>query len=319
MNQHWTRRFWLLALSALGLALMSQGCGAAATPTWDQLQAFYAYDPTQPLEAKAEEPQDRGLMTAQTIHFGSINGQRVPALLCRPKSPAKPKVILALHGLGGDRNQGTMLLAPLVCPLGIAVMSIDAPFHGERKVEGKQVFSSDPVATGAAFRQAIVDNRRAIDYLKTRDDLDTDHLVLVGMSLGSIMGTIVTAVDQRIAAPWLIVGGGNLPEMFNRSQIGLVKKLRSEMGDLERFADQFPYIDPVSFSGHISPRPLLMLNGRTDQIIPSVCSEALFAAARDPKTIVWYDGGSGEGHIPPLKVFYEQLRAFLEAEGLVGR
>ena len=51
------------------------------------------------------------------------------------------------------------------------------------------------------------------------------------------------------------------------------------------------FIDPVNFAGHISPRPVLMVNGTEDMIIPKACAEALHQAAGEPKKIIWYDGG----------------------------
>lgn len=47
--------------------------------------------------------------------------------------------------------------------------------------------------------------------------------------------------------------------------------------------------DPVRHVGDISPRPVLMINGRRDTVVPPQCADELFAAAREPKEIIWHD------------------------------
>ena len=49
--------------------------------------------------------------------------------------------------------------------------------------------------------------------------------------------------------------------------------------------------DPVYFIGRFSPRPLLMLSARRDELIPKFATEALFNAAGEPKELVWFNSG----------------------------
>lgn len=57
------------------------------------------------------------------------------------------------------------------------------------------------------------------------------------------------------------------------------------------------HVDPVNFAGHISPRPVLLVNGTQDAIIPREAAEALQAAVGEPRQIIWYEGGHVE--MPP--------------------
>ncbi len=50
-------------------------------------------------------------------------------------------------------------------------------------------------------------------------------------------------------------------------------------------------IDPVHWVGRISPRPVLMVNGDADEVIPVAAADALRNAAREPKQVEWYHGG----------------------------
>lgn len=289
-----------------------------AAPTWDDLQAFYSYDRAAPLQVQAEEPVDNGILTVQTLHSHSVNDAIVPMTICRPKADGRVPVILFLHGLGGSGADAAKI-APLIVGQGVALVSIDAAHHGERKTDGGAVFSSDLGMMVDAFQQTVIDNRRALDYIATRDDLDANRVVLIGVSMGGIMGSIVASVDDRIIAPFLIVGGGDLIGILQSSKIGVAEEIRAQVGDLSPLREGAQFVEPTSFIGHLSPRPLLMLNGRDDQIIPSAAAEALYSAAKDPKRIVWYDGGAMEGHVPPLDVVIPLLAEFLKQHGLLGQ
>lgn len=304
---------------------------AFAQPSWDELRAFYAYDAALPLNVRIEEPVDRGGMTVQTVRFdspamvpaglaaeGNPTVETVPAALCLPKGEGPWPVVLFLHGLGGSRDQAVTALAPFVCPLGVAVLSIDAQQHGERKREGVEMFSADIPGMVAGFRQSIVDNRRALDYIASHPDLDAERVVLIGASMGGIMGSIVTALDKRINGAFLIVGGGDWATLVSRSEIDAARGVRELLGDITPYREALAFVEPVHFAPHIAPRPLHMLNGRDDRIVPAACGQALFDAAREPKRIVWYDGGAMEGHLPPLTLLFSEVYGFLQKQGLAG-
>lgn len=299
------------------LVLHASVSWAQPTPTWEQLQAAYAYDHALPLDPVAEEPIDLGAFTAQTVRFQSVNEQTVPCTVCKPKNVERPPVILSLHGLGGSRQDVLRVAAPLLCPLGVAIVGIDAQLHGDRKVEGRKILSGGVDSTTAAFSQTIIDNMRAVDYIQSREDLDGERVVLLGVSMGGIMGSIVAALDPRIKAACLVVAGGDLVTMFARTAIGDADEMRAAIGDIGQFRASLAIIEPLNFVGHISPRPLYMVNGRTDQIVPPECGEALFAAAGEPKSIVWYESDNMMGHIPPLDVLLKQVTEFLKSQNLM--
>lgn len=316
------RRVFTVSLVMLGLlwAVVAPYAEApGAEPSWEELRGFYDYDASMPLDAAEEEVMDRGAMTVRTVRFKSVNEEVVPATLCMPKNAEKAPVILFLHGLGGDRSNGATMPAPFMCPMGFAVLCIDAQYHGERKVEGKEIFSADLDTMVEGFRQSIIDNRRALDYVASREDLDSDRVVLIGASMGAMMGSIVAAVDERVRAAFLIVGGGDWLGLVKGSEIDAAKRVREALGGLEGHRSALAFVEPANFVGHIAPRPVQMLNGKDDKIVPAACAQALFDAARDPKSIVWYNGeGARQGHVPPLDVLFRELRGFLESQ-VLGR
>jgi fermentation-respiration switch protein FrsA (DUF1100 family) len=49
-------------------------------------------------------------------------------------------------------------------------------------------------------------------------------------------------------------------------------------------------LEPTRYAARISPRPVLMVNGASDSLIPRSNVNALYEAARPPKDILWVRG-----------------------------
>jgi len=88
----------------------------------------------------------------------------------------------------------------------------------------------------------VKDLTRSIDYLETREDIDTARLGYLGRSWGGRMGTIISAVEDRLKLSIFVIGG--LPSSKRLSE-----------------ADPFNYVPNVNI-------PVLMLNGKYDFLFP---------------------------------------------------
>jgi fermentation-respiration switch protein FrsA (DUF1100 family) len=130
------------------------------------------------------------------------------------------------------------------------------------------------------FPWYLGDYSRAIDYLMTRPEVDRGRVGYVGISWGAITGITFVAHEPRVRAMASICGGGNL------------------LGTLDNAADVTPEakaaaerIDPVYHVKQIAPRPLLLLNGTHDQLVPRFFAESLHSAAGDGPSVTkrWLD------------------------------
>jgi len=129
------------------------------------------------------------------------------------------------------------------------------------------------------------DLRRAIDYLETREDIESDKLAYYGLSWGAGYGPIMTAIEPRFDASVLVAGG------------------------LNRYAEDWP---PVAVPQNFAPRstvPTLMINGKNDFGAPVETNiQPMFDMLGTPaadKRLVLLDGG----HVPgsPNEVIREVL------------
>jgi dienelactone hydrolase len=133
--------------------------------------------------------------------------------------------------------------------------------------------------------QLVKDFRRSIDYLETRQDIDSKKLAYYGMSWGGALGAIIPAVEERPKVSVLIGAGF----------IGLA---RPE-------ADAINYVTRVKI-------PTLILNGRYDMVFPLEKSAKpmfdLLGTSPLDKQLKLYE----TDHMPPRNEFIKETLAWLD-------
>jgi len=116
-------------------------------------------------------------------------------------------------------------------------------------------------------------------------------IFLFGQSLGAAMGSYLAATDADMQRD---LDGVVLESSFTR--YGTITKDVASRHWLT-WAFQWPAAwsmpreyDPLDHIDAISPRPLLLIHGTQDQVIPFSQAEELLAAAQQPKSLLRYDG-----------------------------
>lgn len=221
------------------------------------------------------------------------SGNDIPATWLTPSSPRPAPAALLLHGLSSNKERMVNAIGTALQARGVASLAIDLPMHGARDdAQGRSAFSN-PLTLVSAWRAAVSELDDVVDWIQQQPDVIPDRLAIVGYSLGGFLGLMAASTDPRLRVVALV-----------------------SSGDL---ADATPYaamvrrmVDPPRAALRIAGRPLLLVNGRHDTTTRPVQAERLFAAARHPKTMLWYEGG----HWPPA----ETIRATAEwvAERLAG-
>lgn len=235
-----------------------------------------------------------GISRAKDISFdspaGTMRGWYVP-------SRNRAAVILS-HGAGANRAQ----LAPEARALtaaGFGVLLFDWPGHGE---------SAGSVHWNAPERESL---SAAISWLSTQEGLDAGKLGAYGFSMGGYTTCQVAAQDLRLRAVVLAATPAVQREQvaFTHRSLGLLGSLPA-LYALKRGGMQVDALRPLDLIGKIAPRPILIIGGTADSIVPYRHAEELYAAAGQPKTL---HAIAGAGH----GAFFEsEPNAYLEL--LVG-
>ncbi len=179
------------------------------------VQSAFMYDAGYPLHARISGIRKSHDVAFEKIVFNSFHDGLVPGLLSVPTTGKAPyPVVLLMHGLTADKSHwldnefthGGEVTRGLL-DKGYAVMALDAQYHGDRAVyndyidPGEMIFQRNwGIRYSNLLTQTIVDYRRAIDYLASRDDIDTNRVGIVGYSMGGHMTFILGAVEPRIKA-----------------------------------------------------------------------------------------------------------------------
>ena len=237
----------------------------------------------------------------QRVSFDAAYGrERVVAYLFLPKTGAPPfQTIVYFPGaiaLHSRTSIGSLELDAIdfILKSGRAVMY---PVYKSTYERGDGLDSWYANETNS-YREHVIywakDFRRAIDYLNTRSDIDSQRLAYYGRSWGGFLGALLPALEPRLRASVLYVAGLEL----QRGQ---------------------PEVEPINFLPHITI-PVLMLNGRYDHFFPVETSQLpmfrLLGTPPEGKRHVIYDGG----HFVPRALLISEVLDWLDHYlGPVGR
>ena len=263
--------------------------GEALAP---ELLALFDYDRGADLDLREEEIESFDGFDRIDLSFASPfesaskeAGERVPAYLYQPHSDGPWAGMLLMHGMPGDRSDGRGLAEGYVRS-GCLVLAISAPWA--RSVP------MDPMTMTAKDRenqiQLIQDLRRGVDLLRSFPEVDSERLAYLGVSYGGAMGGLLAGVERRIEAYALVVGDGGLVAHMTSPGDEIPPEDVTEEEWLAWVEAMAP-IEPIRFVAHARPAHLLFQNGKTDRLVPAADAEAYQAAASEPKTLMWYEGG----------------------------
>ncbi len=210
-----------------------------------------------------------------------------------PKSDKPVPGVIVLHILGGDFNLSRLFCVSLA-EKGVAALFLKMPYYGPRQQPGvkRRMISPDPHETVESMTQAILDIRRATDFLAAQPEIDPARLGVFGISLGGITGSLALTAEPRLKNACFLLAGGDLGKVAWQSKE--LAKVRQKWidagGDEAGFRKVLSAIDPVRYGHHAKGKRILMLNAKTDEVIPKECTVALWEAFDKPE-IHWYDGG----------------------------
>ncbi len=251
--------------------------------TYKAYLEFFAYDKDLPFETQSLEVNEHEGVRKEHLSFLSTPGERVYANLysaASPSSEKEPAFIFIHGGVGMGKDVPRFdVMARLFVRAGWKTLFIDMKFFGERRTDFLKTFSEDekheklynnPSAYLTWMIQNVKDVKRSVDFLIHERNTDPKRIGLIGISRGAVVGAVAAGVEQRVS-PIVLLWGGHF-DLLEREHKGPAC--------------------PANYIGRISPRPLLMVNGTRDaDFIKETSVDPMYNLAKQPKKIIWIEGG----------------------------
>lgn len=233
------------------------------------------------------------------VSTGDATNDQVHATYYRPAArKGLPAVVLLHH----SQNKFTLekWIAAEICNSGVAVLFVRLPYYGERRAPGQR--GPLDVTAGLdglelAVRQGVADTIRAADWLRSRPEVDSERVSIMGISLGALVGALAAGVDGRFDKCAFLLGGADLASiaLSNVRETKSIRALLDRTGmKAEELRERMKPFDPLTYALRIRADRVLMVNATNDEIVPRAATEA-FAKALDlthgPPRLDWYDAG----------------------------
>ncbi len=224
-------------------------------------------------------------MKRETFHLLS-DGLKLRAELYRPEGKAeKLPGLVVCHGIPGappdPRDRGYPALAEQLCNVGFLTLLLN--FRGAGQSEGNFDILGWTRDLGVA-----------LDCLCARKDLDRKRLSALGFSGGAAVAICVAAQDKRItslvscASPARfrgISGDKGMADLLAHSwKVGIIRD-KDFPASFEEWSHGFDVVSPADCVAKISPRPMLILHGENDAVVPVGQARELYRLAGEPKDL----------------------------------
>jgi len=188
-------------------------------------------------------------------------------------------VVLVLPQWNSDAG-GHIGLARLLARFGISALRLSLPYHDVRMppelTRADYIVSSNVVRTLQVCRQAVLDARRAVDWLSSQG---FERIGILGTSLGSCLSLLTTAHEPRIRAaalnhvsPWFadVVWRGLSTRHVRQALEGHV--------DLDQLRRIWTPISPMAYLDSLGHARSLLVYARYDLTFPVDLSRLLLKA-----------------------------------------
>jgi dienelactone hydrolase len=248
--------------------------------------------PTEPPKVELIASENCGDYVRDKIVLRAADELGVPAYLLRPaRKEGQRAALLAVHASGPGKGIPVGLVPPgcdagqdvqadyalqavrngmivLVPDLrGFGELMLDDE-HSRRQGDSCVQLACRAIQTGRTLLgMRVADLMQCLDWLESRDDVDPRHICATGHDVGGTAVLFLAAVDTRVA---VAVPSGCF-STFQQGTLSLHHCPCHYVPDLSTWAELH------DLAGLVAPRPLLLVAGNYDDLVPVEGARAAFA------------------------------------------
>lgn len=222
-------------------------------------------------------------------------GQRLAALLCEVKKrqkglpPDRGPVVVVCHGFTGSKEGGgrALEMGEALAARGCSCLLFDFAGCGESEGLWEEI----------SLSRQIEDLGGVVQWCR---DTGFSKIIVNGRSFGGATALCYGAADKQIAGICTWSASACPADLFRKFAGGVVAGPAEEMVEIAggdgavRLRKGFFYDlekhDLLDCASQIAPRPLLLIHGTADEVVPSGDARLLVEAAGEPKSLTLVEG-----------------------------
>lgn len=178
------------------------------------LGSLFSIDLRHPAQVEQEWIQSDTLGPRYRVRFRADDGSEVVGTLGMPlEGDGAVPLALAMHPMGVDEeiwwSSDNLIFGGLLVDelrkQGFAVLTLDARLHGQRRVDNlgpREILGfahgDNPTPYVRMIADSVRDYRLALRWADAHPELDTDHLFVLGYSMGAQMSLLLASVEPRV-------------------------------------------------------------------------------------------------------------------------
>lgn len=227
------------------------------------------------------------LFTRELIRLKWRRGDPIDLYVIRPKGVSKPPTVLYLYGYPSetDRFRNDDYCVRLTRD-GFAAVGFVSALTGHRYANRpmKEWFVSE---LEESLVTSVHDVQMIINFLSTRDDLDTSRVGMFGAGSGGTIAILAAAADPRIKAIDALDPWGDWPDWMASSSI-IPENERANYVKPE-FLKKIAGLDPVDWLPKLKLPHMRIQQVLDDDVTPKSARDRIASAAPAAATIVKYE------------------------------
>lgn len=250
-----------------------------------------------PLKGEFYNPEEFNLVY-ESVFFNTPDGEKLHGWFIPARKQPARGTVLYLHGNSANMTNYLFYVA-FLAEEGYNLMMFDYRGFGES--------TGEPTAEGLQ-----VDSQAALDYVRSRREVNPDRIVIYGQSLGGAVAITLAGSGRHkgisaVIAEAAFVSYRDLAEE-KMEEVAILKWFNGIAATL--FVDDT--LAPRDYIRNIAPVPMLIVHGTDDRVVPYANGQQLFEKARQPKEFWTIEGGR---HIQMLSkyrsIYRPRLLAYL--------
>lgn len=253
-----------------------------------------------------QTPVDVGITVWHEVSFTTADGVRLEGWYIPPPDESNGAAILYVHGFTGNRGE-FLEIAALLNQHGYGGLLFDLRNHG----------TSEASTTTFGLHE-VRDVQAAFDYLAAQPEVDPQRIGLFGVSMGGATAIRATARIPQVKVLIVEAAFASFPQVVGDGVKHVIRVTAFPFSDLivwmtsQQIGVDVSQSRPIDDIASISPRPILIIHGTADVVVPVRHGYRLYEAADDPKQRLIIEGRHhADWANPPVGDYAATLLAFL--------